>query len=395
MPNNDPTNSAYFTSILRDSAYILRDSGFSNSCFKGCLVAKSSETGTYIPALAQGSGDNRVDGTQIPSDSAIVVGLLLEDPGADGYADVMFYGCTADPDVIYSLLGDSEGNITSTGDYYLSDTTPGKAYRANYSDNRMSGYCFTYLQSTGGTPMVFFRPQLPPYNGVSEVRSVSTNIIGGTETKSPILSASNESGAVTVSLDVTPVSGESNGRAVISLDGGVITAPVVSGLTAGPGITVEPVEGDSGIFRVSGDTYTKSHLDMNLCVLSGAYLSTLSDNRIVYTMPTGSSSSITGVIRIPYLSNGNVTASVHVLLAGTGGSVSGLSVSSTRQSGQAATEYEEVNIKTVPTTQSTAAYVAEPEDNKIAVQSNDLLYLKLRSNGTSVARVLAVYITLS
>lgn len=380
----------YDESYEGSKGYTLYDTGFSPECTKGMLVAWDTGLGVYIPALAKGTGTYREDGTEIPADSANVVGVVIEiNPNTTG-GTILCCGHVNDPDIVAKLVGESGG----TGNYYLSMDTPGTAYRAAASENPMSAYCFTYLYSTNDKkPAVFIRPYPPAYNGTSEIRSVEVTDGGD------LLTAETVNGAVKLKLATQLVEGdEGQGRAIVGVSkDGLVTNSVINEIIPGAGIVV--TQQRAGAVSVSSDSELNTERDLNLCALDGVYIGTSNSNGIVYTFPANTPSSMTGVVRAPYLGETKVRCAVNILMEGSGAS-SGLSdLSVTIQSTASRT-----NTKAVPvsyplegtaTTDTSKVYKTSVSIDA-PVTSNDLLYIKLSASSPATAtRVLAVSVIFS
>ena len=392
---------AMMPSTGTSGGFTFYDTGFSPDCKVGMIVAQDPATGVYIPALGQGTGTYRDDGTEIPAASSKVIGIIISTDSEGSGATVLCYGCTKDPKVISSIVEEaSNKSATSvslaTGDYYLSDEVPGAVYSGTHAKHNMSPYCFTCLYS-GDSPTIFVRPQPTAYNGTPEIRKV---FVGPDST---ILSAVTNKGEVELSLSDTEIAtDESTGKAVSSFTGsGVTTSPVVNKISGGVGTSVTQLS--PGCFSVSSDLGLHSTLDLNLCALDGVYLGTSAANAVIYTFPKGVDASLTGAIRVPYIDDSlKVSADVSVCVLGNGSVTDMEAMYVTVQhvgtdDGAPIAVPVEYAIQDIATTDTSKVYeinVKLSESQKL--MSNDLVYIKLKSSKPSVTtKVLSVSLNLN
>ena len=374
---------------LTSRGFTMYDTGFSAQCKEGDLVAFDKSSGIYIPAQAIGSNTYRDDGTEIPADSATVVGLLLSLDDSTG-GTVLCYGILNDP-VLNTKLA-SEG----PGDYYLSDVSPGKAVKGNYAPSQMHALCYTYLYSNNtGLPLIFVRPQPPAYNGTPEIRAVQA------KKDTPMLTVETTKGVVTVGINTEIVEKfTTSGKAVAGISEiGLYSEPVINDILGGAGITVNK---NDGVAIVSSSSALSSVIDLNLCSLNGVYIGTSTNNSVVYTFPAGVSASLTGSIRAPYVGDVVARGSIKILLEGNKSSsaLSGLQVTvqpavssdSAEIPKAVPVDYTISNISTVSSESLYELKVDLIQD----IPSNALIYVKLSSTNPAVAtKVVSVSLELS
>lgn len=170
--------------------YVASLSGFTSDCKKGTIVALGDD-GLYVPASADWSTSADNGGNLLPSPSANIIGVLLENVSAAGSAMVLCSGWITDPELISILVG-----VGGTGDYFLS--TGGKAVK-HTPDAGVVVRCFTYIEGGfgAGNSCIIFRPQPPEY------MSHTHNLIQISGAWEDLVSTSTDTHFITIDSSIT------------------------------------------------------------------------------------------------------------------------------------------------------------------------------------------------
>jgi hypothetical protein len=368
-------------------------------CKVGSVVAMNTDTGFIVPAIAGGSTILRSDGSEVPSDLSYVLGVVTARDSKTNTATICCWGEITDTNLINQIVGVG----APSGNYYLSADVEGTVELRAYEQNQFSPYCMTYLTATSANSprTLFIRPQQPAYNGTPELRSL---VVDG---ESRLLTVETNKG--TAKLKFSAATSEEDvlrGEALVTVGNNAFkTAPVVNQVVAGAGITIDQLDsGNPGRFTISTTSALAQELDMNLCAMDGVYIGTTVNNAVVYTFPAGFTSSMTGVIRAPYLDE-PVDGVINILVQGTeAGSVPTVlevTVQDTvNAEGTAGIEAQALRYTItetdgmVPTsTVYKASVKLEPTQ---AITSNALVYVKLISvDPVNPAKVMAVSLSLN
>jgi hypothetical protein len=242
--------------------------------------------------------------------------------------------------------------------------------------------------------MVIVRPYPPAYNGSPEVRSVAV------DKDSVLLQVRADKGSVHLGIANNRIQEKENrGRAIVDVvENGFVESDVVNKVIAGPGVIVDEVE--EGVFSVSAESVIGTEIDLNTVALSGVYVGTSNANATVYTFPENVTSSMTGSIRIPYLGESSVKASVCILLEGAGSTsaLSTLAVTVQPTSPNVVNKatpvsYSISNVSAIDPSKLYRIQVALSDKQK--VNSNDMLFIKLSAvSPASTTKVVAVSVML-
>lgn len=377
------------------------DTGFSDSCKRGMIIAKDYDKGIYVPAVAEYSSE-----TNKVSPSAVVSGVLLTDPASDGTGLVLKRGVVKGDDIISMMTGGVGSTVP--GDYYLTSDTeaPGTGCIIAEGNTPAKGscYCFTVLSSTPASPVAIFDPVRQDMDVSDKISEISSNF--------GLISVSESGGKAEINIneDLEPQSVDNTGYAITDITKeGVKTAPVVNSISAGVGITIEqPLDDQNepikGSFKISNSQLSGQFHDLVAINLDGVYLSTVSTGAPVYIFPTKVSSSMLGYVRLPVFGKESTDIKCRLVLGFYGNhgqsTLSGVNVinqacyvESDPETGDLTSHLmakaAEYTIDTIATNDPNKLYLTTiPLSIEEEVGPNSMLTLKIMSSGESAKNVL-------